>query len=150
MFFTAVCDHHLCVNTRAQGLVEKQFFVMTLYQLNAHWHQNLTTTSLKAVQANGRQVFLRSCAPLYRSAHGHRKEGAAGLEEIAALVLQHQLVPSAATATRMHSQNSIRNGIVPARAFPQQAFMWTIPVWSTSTLDKSMKKMLLRSNKFVL
>ena len=71
MFFAAI-DHHLRVNTLDLELVEKHFFVMTRCQHNAGWHQNLTNTSLKSLQANGRQLC--SIVPI---CSGHRKESAA-------------------------------------------------------------------------
>ena len=85
VFFAAVCHQHHCVITRDQQLVEKHFFVMSLCQLNAGWHQNLTTSSLNAVQAKGRQVFEGRMLhhPVLRVAT--ERKAPRGPEEIAAL-----------------------------------------------------------------
>ena len=119
VFFAAVCGHRHCVRASGQELVEKHLFVMPLCQLDAVWHQNPTTKNLKALQANGRQVF-EGRLRRHRDLHVATEPKAPhGLEEIAALVIQdNSLVPSAATASRMHSQKLIRKGIGPARTFP--------------------------------
>ena len=89
-------------------------------QLDAGWQDNLTTMSP------------RSASPDLHVAT--ERKATRGLEEIAALFFMlNSTVPSAATATRIHSQKLIRKGIGPARALPQQDFMLMIPVWSTST-----------------
>ena len=111
----AVCDHHLSVNTRDQELVKKRFLSMTPSQLDGGWHQNLTTTSLKALHARGRQVFVGRVLhqPDLHVANKRRRRVVSKKSRFFNIISH---VPSAVTGMRMHKL--IRNSIGPARAFP--------------------------------
>ena len=92
VFLAAVCDHRHCVNTRTQEQVEKHLSLMARCQLDAGWHQNLTTTNHEALQASGRQVSEGRVLHHPDLHDATERKAPRSLEEFAALVLQHQLV----------------------------------------------------------